>query len=90
MKKNNNEESKQENQQENQQENKTVYIDDGTSFADMSAFRRGGFSKNNGREHASFKEMFETYINAVKLMFLPMLAVLGIIALAYLILYFLL
>ncbi len=85
MKKNNNEESK----QENQQENKTVYIDDGTSFADMSAFRRGGASKNNGREHASFKEMFETYINAVKLMFLPMLAVLGIIALAYLILYFL-
>ena len=86
MKKNNNEESK----QENQQENKTVYIDDGTSFADMSAFRRGGTSKNNGRERASFKEMFETYINAVKLMFLPMLAVLGIIALAYLILYFLL
>ena len=81
---------KEESKQEPKQENKTVYIDDGTSFADMSAFRRGDPSKNNGREHATLKEMFETYINAVKLMFLPMLAVLGIIALAYLILYFLL
>ena len=86
MKKHNKEESK----QENQQKNKTVYIDDGTSFADMSAFRKPDVPKSNGREHATFKEMFETYINAVKLMFLPMLAVLGIIALAYLILYFLL
>ncbi len=81
---------KKKNKEESKQENKTVYIDDGSSFADMSAFRRPETSKSNGREHASFKEIFETYINAVKLMFLPMLAVLGIIALAYLILYFLL
>ncbi len=86
MKENKKEESK----QESEKENKTVYIDDGSSFADMSAFRKPDATRSNGREHASFKEIFETYINAVKLMFLPMLAVLGIIALAYLILYFLL
>ena len=50
---------KEESQQENKQENKTVYIDDGTSFADMSAFRKPEAPKSNGREHATFKEMYE-------------------------------
>lgn len=73
--------------------NKTVYVDDGSSIADMSGV--GGSSPrgryNSGsRPRASFKEQFKTYTDAVKMMFLPMLAVLGILALAFLIVYILL
>ena len=69
---------------------KRIYRDDGSSFADMSAFRK--FDVPNGQlgRRGTLKEQFQTYISAVRLMFLPMLAVLGIITVAYLILYFLL
>ena len=76
---------------------KIIYVDDGRTIADMSAVggkRSGGEKGNKERRftppRATFKEQLETYFGAVKLMFLPMLAVLGIIALAFLILYFLL
>lgn len=62
--------------------NKTVYVDDGSRIADMSSFRAPAKAGNQSRPRASFKEQFQTYINAVKLMFLPMLAVLGMLALA--------
>ena len=71
---------------------KPIYIDDGSTVADMSGVRRGGTPRSHSRSRprASFKEQFRTYTDAVKMMFLPMLAVLGIIALAFLIVYIML
>ena len=71
---------------------KPTYIDDGSTVADMSGIR-GGItprSKDGLRPRATFKEQFHTYTDAVKMMFLPMLAVLGIIAIAFLIVYIIL
>ena len=70
---------------------KITYIDDGSSIADMSGVG-GGKSKtpNTLRPRATFKEQWRTYTDAVKMMFLPMLAVLGMLALAFLIVYILL
>lgn len=64
---------------------KVVYIDDGSTIADMSAL--GG---SPTRRRSTFKEQFKTYIDTVKLMFVPMLIVLGIIAVSYLLLYIIL
>ena len=72
---------------------KTVYVDDGSTIADMSGVGKSNASRHNcsgARPRASFKEQFKTYTDAVKMMFLPMLAVLGILALAFLIVYILL
>ena len=72
---------------------KPIYIDDGSTVADMSGIRGGitpNSHKNSLRPRATFKEQFKTYTDAVKMMFLPMLAVLGIIALAFLIVYIIL
>lgn len=71
---------------------KTVYVDDGSTVADMSGVGKSNAPRHNGgvRPRASFKEQFKTYTDAVKMMFLPMLAVLGILALAFLIVYILL
>ena len=67
---------------------KAVYIDDGSSFTDMSGVGRPRREKrSSSAPRSSFKEQFRTYTDAVKLMFLPMLAVLGLIALAFLIVY---
>ena len=68
---------------------KPVYIDDGSTIADMSGLGRSKLQGGDYRR-ATFKEQFKTYMEAVRLMFLPMLAVLGIITLAFLIVYFLL
>ena len=70
---------------------KNVYIDDGRTIVDMSAF--GGSSKNANRGvpvGSGFKDKMRTYFESVKLMLLPMLLVLGLIAIAFLILYLLL
>ncbi len=69
---------------------KTVYVDDGSPLADMSAF--GGKKRQEPKlvKGNSFKEQFKTFTDAQKMMFLPMLAVLGIIAVAFLLVYFLL
>ena len=69
---------------------KTVYIDDGRTLADMSVL--GGGKKNAPKKEGgnSFKEQFKTFTDAQKAMFLPMLAVLGIIAIAFLLVYIIL
>lgn len=71
---------------------KTVYVDDGSTVADMSGVGKSNAPRHNSgvRPRASFKEQFKTYTDAVRMMFLPMLAVLGILALAFLIVYILL
>ena len=79
---------------------KIIYIDDGSTVADMSGTdgkRRKNDEKkstsnsfNPVKPRATLKEQWRTYTDAVKLMFLPMLAVLGLLAVAFLIIYFIL
>jgi len=71
---------------------KVIYIDDGSSLADMSGVSGGSrrAPRTSGRPHAPFRDQWRTYTDAVKMMFLPMLAVLGVIALAFLIIYIIL
>ena len=73
---------------------KIIYVDDGRTIADMSALN--GKKKEKGAKEppkanylgrATIREQLETYFGAVKLMFLPMLAVLGVLAVAFVILY---
>ena len=75
--------------QKKKKKTKVTYVDDGSRIADMSALggRRGPVSRENLGARATYGEMFRTYIAAVKMMFLPMLAVLGIIAIAFLLVY---
>jgi hypothetical protein len=79
----------------NKKKEKAIYIDDGSSFADMSSVGRGGlrgdigkFRKSTGRP--TFKECFKTYIEAVKMMVKPMLITIGFLTVAFLIIYFIL
>lgn len=85
---------------------KVVYYDDGRTIADMSGLYgapSGDDDASSGRNSQgrcgdtssrrpgkSLKEQAATYWNTVKTMFLPMLATLGIIGGAYLILWILL
>ena len=66
---------------------KITYIDDGRTLADMSALQGG----SRLRKHSTtrFKDAWHTYWNAVKMMFLPMLAVIGALTIIYLILWIL-
>ncbi|MBQ8371683.1 MAG: hypothetical protein IJX38_01910 [Clostridia bacterium] len=60
---------------------KVKYIDDGRTIADMSALygRRGEPLK----KRASFKEQSATFFGAMKMMFIPMLVVIGILSVAF-------
>ena len=79
-----------------QKKKKTVYIDDGSSIADMSSLDGGflrGDSLRSSRGPApkpTFKECFRTYIEAVKMMIKPMLITIGIITVAFLLVYLIL
>ena len=74
---------------EQKKKKKVIYVDDGSTIADMSGIS-GSRPKAEKKQNSRFREIFSTYIQAVKLMFLPMLVVLGIIALAFLIVYIIL
>lgn len=70
---------------------KITYIDDGSSFTDMSGVptRKNKFTSNNSyRPRSTLKEQFRTYIDACKMMFLPMLVVMGFICVLFLLLWF--
>lgn len=69
---------------------KIVYVDDGRSLADMSGVSTPGLSGKPSQYRASFKEQWQTYFSAVKMMLKPMLFVLGALCAAYGILYLLL
>lgn len=66
---------------------KVTYIDDGRTIADMSGFGFGGYANNNNRSRSSARDKWRTYWEAVKMMFVPMLVALGIISVAFLLLY---
>jgi len=63
---------------------KVTYIDDGRTIADMSTL--GGKPKKKA-ERSTLKDQWNTYWQTVKMMFVPMLIVLGILAVAFLIMY---
>lgn len=70
---------------------KITYIDDGSSIADMSGVPKGKsnlFSSNSYKPRSTLKEQFRTYIEACKMMFLPMLVVMGFICVLFLLLWF--
>jgi len=68
---------------------KVTYIDDGRTLADMSGVSGSRLSRNPAKPATSFKEAWATYWNAVKMMFLPMLAVIGALVVIYGVIYFL-
>ena len=70
------------------QKPKVKYIDDGRTLADMSGLR--GVDKRYTGPKGGFKAQARTYWNAVKLMFVPMLVTIGIICLAFFIMWLML
>ena len=69
---------------------KVRYIDDGRTIADMSGVGGSRYYRHDGKPRATMREQWKTYCAAVRMMFVPMLVVLGIITLAFLITYILL
>ena len=90
---------------EKKKREKVVWIDDGRTIADMSNLPSRGIGKSLSdarpkremsetekqfyKSQPKWREYLATYFAAVKMMFLPMLAVIGMISLAFLILYIL-
>ena len=90
---------------EKKKREKVTYIDDGRTIADMSNLPSRGLGKSLSdaapkremseterqfyKSQPKWREYLATYFAAVKMMFLPMLAVIGLISLAFLILYIL-
>ena len=73
-----------------EKKDKVRYYDDGRTVSDMSGVRPSPLSGGDPlRPRASAKEQWDTYWNAVKMMFVPMLFVLVILCIAYMILYLL-
>ena len=76
----------------NKKKKKTVYIDDGRTIADMSGLygRKASLSTEQPRirgQRGTAKERWQTYVAAVKMMFLPMMATIGAICVVFLLLY---
>ena len=65
-----------ETKKEKKKNDKITYVDDGRSFADMSGVQ-GGFNFSKKGTSSSFKDIWETYWMAVRMMFKPMLVVIG-------------
>ena len=81
--------------QKKKKKEKTEYLDDGRQISDMSGVPGGMFSSlkrkksNNGFQPTLGQSPLQTYLAAMRMMFLPMLAVIGCICVAFLILYLL-
>ncbi len=66
---------------------KIIYVDDGRTLADMSNIAGPRLTKNAAKPATRFKDAWATYWNAVKMMFLPMLAVIGGLVIVYGVMY---
>lgn len=66
---------------------KVIYVDDGRSLADMSAFRKDNVKPD--QSHGTSKDRWNTYWDAVKMMFGPMLVVIVCLCIVYMITWFL-
>ena len=64
---------------------KIIYIDDGRTLADMSGVQPGftGRRRTYGRTGASFKEVWNTYWSAFRMMLLPTLVIAGGLTVVY-------
>ena len=69
-----------------QKKEKVRYVDDGRTIADMSHVP--GTRMNRGHSIGTAKDKWETYWNAVKRMFVPMLIVMGAICVIYMLIWF--
>ena len=67
---------------------KITYIDDGRTIADMSAF--GARPKMSNLFGSGWKEKFRTLFETMGLMFLPTMAIIGLVCLLFLLVYILL
>ncbi len=90
---------------EKKKREKVIWIDDGRTVADMSNLPTRGFGRSLSdarpkkemsetekqfyRSRPAWRDHLATYFAAVKMMILPMLATIGILSLAFLILYIL-
>lgn len=63
---------------------KVVYIDDGRTIADMSGLPQRSRWMHRGTT-SSFRDIWRTYWSAVRMMFRPMLVVIGFIIAVFLI-----
>ncbi len=88
---------------EKKKREKVVYIDDGRTIADMSNLPSRGLGRSLSdaapkrkmseterqfnRSRPVWKDQLATYFAAVRMMFLPMLVVIGILCVAFLLLY---
>ena len=68
--------------QSKKKKEKIKYVDDGRSLFDMSMTSGGSY-----RPPASFREQWQTYKAAVRMMIIPMLCVIGFICVAFLLMY---
>ena len=66
---------------------KVIYVDDGRTIADMSNVPGTRLGRDAWRSHSTAKEKWETYWNAVKRMFVPMLIVIVAICVIYMIIW---
>ena len=71
---------------EKKKKEKITYIDDGRSFADMSGVT-GSFNFASKGTTSTPREIWETYWMAVKMMFKPMLVVIGFLCAIFLFAY---
>ncbi len=71
---------------------KIVYIDDGRTISDMSGTSKGMFIPSRKKKEPKATSLgqtpLQTYWGAVKMMFVPMLVVIGLISLVFLLMYF--
>ena len=67
---------------------KVIYVDDGRTVADMSNVPGTRLSRDAWRSNSTAKEKWQTYWDAVKRMFGPMMMVICGICIIYMILYF--
>jgi hypothetical protein len=66
---------------------KITYVDDGRRLADMSGLFGFRLTKDPIKPANRFKDVWKTYWNAVRMMFLPMLAVIGALVVLYGVMY---
>lgn len=67
---------------EKKKKEKVTYYDDGRSFADMSGVN-SGFGRFGKGTTSSPKDIWHTYLAAVRMMFKPMLVVIGFLCAIY-------
>ena len=72
-----------------QRKEKIIYVDDGSTIADMSALGNSNKEPENSvyssfkKPKARWREILDTYFESVKMMLLPMLIVMGLITVVF-------